>query len=314
MTTDGYWAGDRQAIRRVVAGVDGSDSALHAALWAALEARSLGVPLLLTHALHLPDATVPPIEPADFALRHVREGRELVTGVAAKVFDQYPDVDVEIETSPLTPVHRLVDLSAPDALLVTGTRGHGGFVGMLLGSVSRALAMHAKGPLAVVRGPEPENACGPVVLGAGLNLNDSAIEFAFAAARRHGAPLRVVRAWVPSMPLAGLGLPGAAAMGMAGGPGALTGAVVEDDDSSEAADAARAIEPFCARYTDVDIQVVARIGNAVPVLHDECAATRLIVVGARRRRGPFSVGAGYVVDGLLAHSPVPVAVIPDGCH
>ena len=309
MWTKGYAAGD-QAIRRVVAGVDGSDSAMHAALWAAREARALEVPLLLTYALHLPDAPVPPIETADSAQRRRREGGELVDGVAAKVAGQYPDVSLEVETSQLMPVHRLADLSERDVLIVTGTRGHGGFVGMLLGSVSRALSMHAKGPLVVVRGPEPEQASGPVVLGVGMILNDSAIEFAFAAARRCGAPLRIVRAWVPPMPLAGLGLPGAAAMGLAGGPGALTGPVLEDDDESEAQDAARAIEPFRARYQDVDTEIVARIGNAVPVLHDECAATRLIVVGAHRRRGPFSVGAGYLVEGLLAHSPVPVAVIP----
>jgi nucleotide-binding universal stress UspA family protein len=300
-----------QGVRRVIAGVDGSDSAMHAALWAAREAQCRRVPLLLTHALHMPEMAVPPIEPADYAQKQQRAGSELVTETAAKVGMQFPDVAVAAETSPLSPVHRLTDLSAPDQLVVTGTRGHGGFVGMLLGSVSRALAMHAKGPIAVVRGPEPEHANGPVVLGVGLNPNDSAIEFAFEAARRYRAPLRVVRAWVPPMPMAGLGLPGAAAMGMAGGPGALpTPSTMEDSDEQEADDAARAVEPFRKRYQAVEVEVVAHIGNAVPVLTGQCAATRLIVVGAHRRHGPFAVGAGYVVEGLLAHSPVPVAVVP----
>lgn len=297
-------------IQRVVAGVDDSDSALHAAMWAAGEARSLGVPLLLTHALHLPESTVPPIEPADFATQQQRAGSELVMTVAAKVGDQYPDLIVEAETSALTPVHRLVDLSAEDVLIVTGTRGRGGFVGMLLGSVSRALTMHAKGPLVVVRGPEPEQAHGPVVLGVGLNPNESAVDYAFAAARRYGALLRVVRAWIPPMPMAGLGLPGAAALGMAGGPGSLVEPIVQDSDEDEAADAARAIELVRARYEDVEVEIVARVGNAVPILNEQCAATRLIVVGAHRKRGPFSVGAGYVVEGLLGHSPVPIALIP----
>ncbi|MBR7828031.1 universal stress protein [Actinospica sp. MGRD01-02] len=299
------------AIRRIIAGVDGSDSAMHAALWAAREARCRGVPLLLTHALHMPEVAVPPIEPADYAQKQQRAGSKLVTETAAKVSTQFPDVVVEAETSLLSPVHRLSDVSAPDQLVVTGTRGHGGFVGMLIGSVSRALAMHARGPIVVVRGPEPEHANGPVVLGVGLDPNDSAIEFAFEAARCYGAPLRVVRAWVPPMPVAGLGLPGAAAMGMAGGPGALpTPSTMEDSDEQEADDAMRAVEPFRRRYPDVQTEIVAHIGNAVPVLTGQCAATRLIVVGAHRRHGPFAVGAGYVVEGLLAHSPVPVAVVP----
>lgn len=313
MSVNGNGSGEPggPSVRRVVAGVDGSDSALHAALWAGREARSLGVPLLLEHALHMPEVAVPPIEPADYAERQQHAGRELLAGVAAKVSGQFPGLAVETETSPASPVHRLTDLSGPDTLIVTGTRGHGGFVGMLIGSVSRTLAMHAKGPLVVVRGPEPEQATGPVVLGVGMSPNESAVEYAFAAARRYAAPLRVVRAWVPPMPMAGLGLPGAAALGMAGGPGALSESPIgQDDDASEAQDAARIIEPVRARYPDVRTEIVARVGNAVPVLNEECSATRLIVVGAHRRRGPFSVGAGYVVEGLLAHSPVPIAVVP----
>lgn len=46
------------------------------------------------------------------------------------------------------------------------------------------------------------------------------------------------------------------------------------------------------------------------VLLDAARRGQLLVVGAHRRRGPFSMGAGYVIDGVIAHSPVPVAVIP----
>jgi nucleotide-binding universal stress UspA family protein len=46
------------------------------------------------------------------------------------------------------------------------------------------------------------------------------------------------------------------------------------------------------------------------MLSEAAADARLVVVGAHRRRTLFSVGAGHVVDGLLAHCPTPVAVIP----
>ena len=305
MTTNANPAG----IRRVVTGVDGSQSALHAALWAAGEARARGVPLTLEHAMHLPESAVAPLEPDDYAERRQAAGRELVEAVAARIRERHPGLAVEAGVSPLSPIHRLIQVSAPDVLVVTGTRGHGGFAGMLLGSVSRALAAHANGPLVVVRGPEPEDAQGMVILGVGPDPDESAIEYAFDAAQRHGVPLRAVRAWSPAVPVPTIGMPGAAAFGL-GEPGALFMPESVDSDEEEAADAARAVEPFRLRHPKVRLTVGSAVGNTVPVLAEAGEGARLIVVGAHRHRGPFSVGAGYVVEGLLSHSPVPVAVVP----
>ncbi len=58
------------------------------------------------------------------------------------------------------------------------------------------------------------------------------------------------------------------------------------------------------------VQLVAADGNTVPALVNAANGARLLVVGAHRHRGPLAVGAGYVVDGVLARSSVPVAVIP----
>lgn len=305
MTTNANLTG----IRRVVTGVDGSESALHAALWAAREAQTRGVPLTLEHAMHLPESAVAPLEPDDFAERQQAAGRELVEAVAARIRERHPGLGVEAEISPLSPIHRLIQVSAPDVLVVTGTRGHGGFAGMLLGSVSRALAAHANGPLVVVRGPEPEDTQGMVILGVGLEPDESAIDYAFDAARRHGVPLSAVRAWSPAVPMPAIGMPGATAFGL-GEPGALFMPESVDSDEDEAADAARAVEPVRLRYPGVPLTISSAMGNTVPVLVEAGVGARLIVVGAHRHRGPFSVGAGYVVEGLLSHSPVPVAVIP----
>ena len=309
MTTNENQAAPTTEIRGIVAGVDGSDSALHAVMWAAREAQSRGVPLTVVNALHLAEAAVAPLEPDDFAERQQRAGTELVEAVATGLRNEYPELTVETRISPSSPTAMLVELSTPEVLVVTGTRGHGGFAGMLLGSVSRALATHANGPLVVVRGPEPEQASGPVVLGVGLAPAESAVEFAFATAQRYGAPLHVVRAWTPPVPMAGLGLPGGAALGL-GGPGIMSVPETFDSDAEETEHATRAIEPVRARYPDVKVEVSATMDNAVPALTGPGAHARLIVVGARRHHGPFSVGAGYVVEGLLSHSPVPVAVIP----
>ncbi len=49
------------------------------------------------------------------------------------------------------PAKVLIDHSADADLLVVGSRGHGGFAGMVLGSVSQHLAAHANCPIVIVR-------------------------------------------------------------------------------------------------------------------------------------------------------------------
>jgi nucleotide-binding universal stress UspA family protein len=295
--------------RRIVAGVDGSETAWHAALWAAREAQARNVPLTLVHALHLPNAATAPLEPSGYVGRRQQAGSEFVEALAVHVRERHPGVEIEPELSAFSPTHRLVELSAPDVWVVTGTRGHGGFTGMLLGSVSRALATHAQGPLVVVRGPGPEEAQGAVVLGIGLDPADSAVEFAFEAARSYGTRLRAVRAWWPTAPDVGLGVPGSMPIGL-GVPSALYLPELQITDEQAQTEAERAIERVRSRFPDVAVEVAAIEGNAVPAVCEAAADARLVVVGAHRRRGPLAVGAGYVVEGLLAHAPVPVAVIP----
>ena len=302
--------GIEAGIVRIVAGVDGSDSALHAALWAAREAECRGgLPLILAHAMHLPEAEVAVLEPDDLAERQQAAGAALVEAVAARVRRHHPGLDVRGEVRPQSPARGLLDASADDVLVVTGTRGHGGFTGMLLGSVSRALAAHADGPLVVVRGAEPEEATGAVVLGVGTDPDESVVAYAFAAARRYGTDLHAVRAWMPPLPVAGVGLPGGVAFGL-GDPAALSPPEPDVRDAAEAAAAARAVAHVQSQYPDVKVEVGAAMGNVVPVLAEAAAGARLVVGGAHRHRGLFAVGAGHVTEGLLSHSPAPVAVIP----
>jgi len=68
--------------------------------------------------------------------------------------------------------------------------------------------------------------------------------------------------------------------------------------------------PALEQFPDVKLRTEVAEGNSVAAPIDAAAGTRLLVVGAHRRRGPLSVGAGYAVDGLLAHSPAPLAIVP----
>lgn len=280
----------------VVVGVDPSENAMRAAEWAAAEAVVREAPLLLVHALHVPDVSV--LEPSEYARQALADGDVLVNRIAAAVRDRVPGVSLRTEVSYLSPAHVLTELSRSAALVVTGTRGHGGFAGLLVGSVSRRLAVHAHCPLVVVRGDQPAERLNEVVLGVEPGQDAAPIRYAFAAAARYGALLHAVRVWHTHAVYSSVG-----------------GGYCEDPSRTRS-DAIAMVEalltPIAAAYPDVKVEISAGRGNTVPLLTEAARGTRLVVVGAHRDRGPLAVGAGYVVDGLLAHCPTPVAVVPIG--
>jgi nucleotide-binding universal stress UspA family protein len=69
----------------------------------------------------------------------------------AGMCERYPDVEVEQRLIQGHAAGNLVDASRKAQLLVVGSRGRGGFKGLLLGSVSQAALHHAHCPVAVVR-------------------------------------------------------------------------------------------------------------------------------------------------------------------
>lgn len=67
--------------------------------------------------------------------------------------EKHPQVPVSVRLVPSTPAHALIAASAEARLVVVGSRGRGGFRGLLLGSVARQLIHHSHSPVAVVRDP-----------------------------------------------------------------------------------------------------------------------------------------------------------------
>jgi len=281
------------AARRIVVGVDASDNSLHAAIWAAHQAADLDVPLLVVHALDL-GATSVYSTAAGYTKDRRDQGTALLGAVARTLRKEVPGALVDTELFELSAPQTLVALSNNLDLIVTGTRGHGGFAGLLLGSVSLKLAAHAHGPVAVVRGEEPGEPDNEIVLGVEPDADEAPIRFAFATAAALGATLTAVRAWWPHPAYAGY-------------PEDI--ATTERD---QAAQAEALIKELLDEYPGVKASVSAMRGNAVPMLIEASRGARLLVIGAHRKRSPLSVGAGYVVQGLLSHSPTPVAVIPVG--
>jgi nucleotide-binding universal stress UspA family protein len=133
--------------------VDGSAAAGHALGFAFEEADARGTGLVAVYAWDVPPRRnlgpitrlhYDPVEAQDEADRVLAEA---VAGWAEK----YPDVPVQrLAVHTLTPAAVLRDAAAGASLVVVGSRGHGGFLGLLLGSVSHSLLTHARCSVAVV--------------------------------------------------------------------------------------------------------------------------------------------------------------------
>lgn len=136
----------------IVVGIDGSPVS-EAALAAAFEEASLrGVTLIAVHAyredfgdLMFTEVGAVEWEPAEDIERRVLTERLAGWG------EKYPDVVVERQLLRERPRHALLKLSGDAQLVVVGSRGRGGFAGLLLGSTSQALVYHAACSVMVVR-------------------------------------------------------------------------------------------------------------------------------------------------------------------
>jgi nucleotide-binding universal stress UspA family protein len=93
----------------------------------------------------------PPL-PADYTPG--TDARRVLDEAVEKVRSTHPDVDVRATVIEGHPAPALIEASWGADLLVLGSRGHGEFVGMLLGSVSEHCVTHAHCPVLVVRDQE----------------------------------------------------------------------------------------------------------------------------------------------------------------
>lgn len=140
---------------KVVVGVDGSPGSRAALSWARAEARQWQVPLVAVEAWEF--------SPLLFTSDVPVQLDELRETVRAHLHDQVADVigedtDVAVEAVVVedAPVPAVLSQVGPDSLLVVGSRGRGGFTGLLLGSVSQQLTQHAPCPVVVVRAPDED--------------------------------------------------------------------------------------------------------------------------------------------------------------
>lgn len=133
----------------VIVGVDRSPAA-HAALRFAFdEAELCQVPLIAVHAYQISS------HGRDEATFDENFAEALLAAAVLPFANQHPDVHVEMRTLDGGNVEKtMIDATRDAGLIVVGCRGTGGFAGLLLGSVSRALVHHAYAPVAVIHPTE----------------------------------------------------------------------------------------------------------------------------------------------------------------
>lgn len=143
----------------IVVGVDGSPGAQRALEWAVREAKLRGADLTVAHVHSLSRAAFYTAYSAaeDEQTLHAaadrvrRETERLLAQAVDGLGDLVDGVNVKQVAVPGDHAAReLVTLSADADLLVVGSRGRGGFTGLLLGSVSQQSLHHATCPVAVV--------------------------------------------------------------------------------------------------------------------------------------------------------------------
>lgn len=138
----------------IVAGVDGSAASAAVLDLAFEEAEARRVPLTVVYAWWmLPIHGLGPTAPWHYDPdQAATQARRMLAETLAGWAEKYPDIEVHaVARHDINPVLGLVDASRDAGLLVVGSRGRGGFAGLLLGSVSQSLVEHAMCPVAVVR-------------------------------------------------------------------------------------------------------------------------------------------------------------------
>jgi len=192
----------------------------------------------------------------------------------------------------------MLEASEEADLVVIGSRGHGGFRGLLLGSVGAQVAAHAVCPIAVIRGTAPEAAAKVVVGIDGSPAAEAALAFAFDAASRHGWTVQAVHAWdVPAYDL----------LIVPNGPVPVPLTDVADDEVRLAAEV---LAGFPDDYPDVDVVESLVRAPAVQALLDAAADAALVVVGTHGHSPAMGALLGSVSNGLLHKAVTPVVVVP----
>ncbi|MGW8377350.1 universal stress protein [Streptomyces sp. ODS28] len=282
----------------IIVGVDGSEQSLRALDRAAREAGRRGTALRILCGGVWPKRSAVPITQADQE-RILKQAAQVVDEAAERARRSEPDLEiVPVTEMEVSAADALVRASRTAELTVVGSRGHGGFAGLLVGSVSLRVAAHTEGPLMVVRVDHPgslESNRGSTLVGYSSRKDESALDFGFEEAERTGSRLRVLHAWQPPRM-----------------PGVLQRPPHEDSEGAEAARSMlrEVIAPHAKRHPDVEVSDEAQAGSPAAALIEASRAADAVVLSTRLRQRRLGMHIGPNAHALLHHAHCPVVMVP----
>jgi nucleotide-binding universal stress UspA family protein len=278
-------------------GVDGSEDSRTALRWAAAAAEALDLPLRAMWAWHYPSDVVLTLGRIDLPDPD-RTDEMIATQLDHLLTDVLgagaSDVEPAVGRGPAAAaLLRAADDGA--RMIVVGSRGLGGFKGLLLGSVSRQLCEHAPCPVTVVRhaAPDAPVRLRTIVVGTdGSKHAAAAMRCAAELATQSGADLVVANA---------------------AGPGDVVHP--RDVDPYVDLDVRRTVvEGWCAplRELGAEYRIAVVEGDARTALLDVAADRKadLLVVGSRGHGPVTRLLLGSVATSVVQHSELPVTVVP----
>ncbi|MGW5418666.1 universal stress protein [Streptomyces sp. NPDC003943] len=285
---------------QVTIGLDGSEESITAAHWATREAVLREVPLRLVHVGEWPDA---PEIPVSYARDALDRAESLLADTAKRARKEYPDLEVITEYARGRAAEVLTAAANESDLTVLGSRGLGGVLGFVVGSVSLAVVGAARQPITLVRagsragGERRTPPGGEIVVGVDIHHPcDTLLGFAFTEAARTGLPLRFLHSWT---------VPASYGYAATVDPGIgeeLGDRLLEGLDDL--------LEPWRKRYDGVAVKARAVVGSAAYQLVAAAQDADLVIVGRRTRKVPVGPHLGHVAHAVIHHSPAPVAVVP----
>lgn len=258
----------------VVVGIDGSPESWFALQWAAQAAAGRDAPLHLLCAVDVTgyEEAVPQV--LDTLMREA----ETTLAQALSRAKEVTRAPASAERVVLPAAPALLAAAEVATLVVVGSRGHGRFADVLLGSVSQQVSRHAPCPVVVVRPPDDPDATRIVVGVDGSSNGQAAVELALEEASRSAAPVLAVYA--------------------AAQPGAAAERVL-----------AEALDAWEAKYPDVHVTREALADRPARALAAASQHAGLVVVGARGRGGFAGLLLGSVTESVLHLARCPVAVV-----
>ncbi|MFJ5229724.1 universal stress protein [Kitasatospora sp. NPDC088391] len=278
----------------VVAGVDGSAPAAAAAEWAAREAERRGTGLHLVHAVNTGTVTLSPRTGTAVTDLILREAAELLDTVRAALEAAHPALRITADVVPGDAAEAVLAAAEHATLAVLGTRGHGGFAALLLGSVSLRVAAHADCPVVVVRGAD--HPAGPFLVAVHDERDAAALRFACAGAARRGLPVRALHTWSPVVAEVGRTTP------------------MVDEPGEEAALHERLLRRTCdpvrEDYPEVELAAHQLTGSTAATLVEESRTAALVVLSRYEPAPRFGLRLTGPVHAVLHHAHCPVAVVP----